>query len=60
MFLPCRYLAMNVYSDFTISSFGRHVTIKEECLKPNPEAVLSVESEAQKLPETSETKMGQF
>jgi hypothetical protein len=27
MCLPSRCLAMNVYSDFTISAFGRHVTI---------------------------------
>jgi hypothetical protein len=27
MCLPSRYIAINVYSDFTIPAFGRHVTI---------------------------------
>jgi hypothetical protein len=27
MCLPSRYLAMNVYPDFTIPAFGRHVTM---------------------------------
>jgi hypothetical protein len=29
MFLPSRYIAMNVYSDFAIPAFGRHDTVYE-------------------------------
>jgi hypothetical protein len=28
--LPSRYLAKNVYSDFAIPAFGRHVTVRKE------------------------------
>jgi hypothetical protein len=36
MCLPRRYLAMNVYSDFTILAFGRHVTILVLCVTSIP------------------------
>jgi hypothetical protein len=35
-------------------------TIKEECLKPIPEAALSIQTERQQLPETSYPKIEQL